>query len=397
MPAELRLDVPIIPAIATVRRRLDEVAEPLPRAQLLSEIALEYARHGMPREGLESVKHALALISLDGERASADSDYVRAVALNAAAICHYTRTDYLMSIASGLDSYQLFKRLNNASKMGHALATLATACQEVADDVAEDALLGCLIIAERVTDNFLAARVHNSLGMLKCAQSRFDEAEHHYEESSSLLLAEGQTAQRPRLTANFATLYRRRAEAASAAGDLALRDSWLTQAFVTLRIGLESAVNEKNAFDAAEKSRLLGELYLSMDRLLEAKNEFATALQYAKELRHQPTLAEIQLFMGRTLMKEKNIAGAEKALRAALAFAKVAEIRRVSQECHEELAECLNAQSRFNDAATHNAASDEIRTAIEATNEEAKREAVAVWKRIQREHPLLKQAAPAIA
>ena len=145
---------------------------PESRAELLCEIAHQYARAGLPRDGLDAVKSAIEIAQ------EHQLPLAKAGALNAGAICYYVRGDYLMAIACGIDAYVGFAAEHHHSGGGHALTTIAAACKDVsAFDLAEQVLRGCMNIADRANDPFLCARAQNTLAELVGDMGRFDEAE----------------------------------------------------------------------------------------------------------------------------------------------------------------------------------------------------------------------------
>jgi tetratricopeptide (TPR) repeat protein len=381
--------MPIHAAIAVIRAKQTALPEnDLERATLQAEIASEYARAGMPREGLEAVRSGISMIDAHDANQALTA---RGDLYNAAAMCHYARNDFLMSIASGVDAYQIFHRQGDDARMGHALTTLASACMEVqAPDLAEQALNGCLSIALKTGDQFLEARARNTLGMLLGDAGRFDEAETHLLASKEILVMLGRRAQTPKVIGNIGNLYKKRALEDRRLGQHDQARYWFDRAVAMVQDGFDAAEANDNKFDAADKMGSLGEYYFLMENFDLAKDAFVRALVYANEIQHLHTIAESHLFLGRVSQREGNHVEAEKQLRIALDRAKQAELRKLIREAHRELADCLSAQGRESDAATHAAAADEANAVSDSNNFEAQREIRAMWSHVFSQHPLLK-------
>jgi tetratricopeptide (TPR) repeat protein len=351
---------------------------------LLSELASEYARAGMPREGLEAVKRALAMASTDANPGG------RALAYEAAAMCHYARSDYLMAISSGIDAYSAFVKAGDEARVGHILTTIATACKEIdAIDLAVDALNGCLRIALKTGDQFLEARVRNTLGLVLGDMHRFDEARRHLNGAKSLTESLGRPTAAAKVEGNLGNVHKKEAILMRAQGDIAGAERQLRQAIALVTRSMDDALAQNNVFDGADKAGALGELYYLLGDNTASRHHVERCLQLAGEIKHAHLVAEGHLFLGRLFMREPAFVEAEREFRMALEKSKASEIRKLQYEAHVELAKCLAEAGRHADASTHNAAAEESAALTASNNREAQREVRTMWKRVFSQHPLI--------
>ncbi len=373
--------------IAQLKERLTNLPighEPRERATLLCELAVAYARAGLPHEGLEAVKEALKLAQ------SCPMPQEQAEAMNAASMCHYFRGDYLMSIASGLDAYQGFSREGNFVRMGHSLATIAAACKEIkASDLAIEALNGCVNIAGRTGDVFLEARSRNMLGMVFGDVGRFDQADAELIQSRACLAKLNETSHLPKVVANLAGILKQRADAALAAG---LRDAGaalLAEAIKVLSDGVEIAKTDNNFYEIADKMTLLAEYrHLAGEQPI-ALNLVNEALALARELKHPQIIIEAHLGLGRILLALGNHSGAEQELRRALELAREAEAHELQMQTHRCLADCHRRLNQELDANSHDTQADQLHAEISHSHREAQREVRELWNRYFSHHPLI--------
>jgi tetratricopeptide (TPR) repeat protein len=375
------------PGIATIRQQLQALPVDAPadaRTRLLIQLAMECARAGLSREGLDVVKEASRLAQQHG----LDLEY--AEAMSAASLCHYFRGDHMMAIASGLDAYQGFAARNEWAKMGHALTPIAAACREIdAPDLSVSALEGCLTIAAKLGDRFLEARTRNTMGVVLGDIGRFDEAESHFHASRGCLLETDQKSYVPKVIANLGSLNRKRADAALSQGDGAAVMPLLRQGIELLQQGLDADEIGGNAYEAADKLCTMGELHLLLEEPERARDFANRARELGRLLKHQQIAVESSLVLGRISMAEGKWEAAEKELRGALETARAAEIRPLQIEGHKRLAECFLAMGRVRDAAAQAALENEMRTTVERANREAQREVRMLWNDYFSRHPLM--------
>jgi len=358
--------------------------EPRERAGLLCELAAAYARAGLPYKGLEAVKEALKLTQ------SQPMPQEQAEAMNAASMCHYFRGDYLMSIASGLDAYQGFARAESFIRMGHTLATIAAACREIkAEDLAIEALNGCLNIADRTGDIFLEARSRNMLGMVYGDVGRFDEADAELIKSRDCLAKMNETAHLPKVVANLAGILKQRADAAKASGAHEKGAALLTQAIAVLAEGVDVAKTDDNAYEIADKMSLLAEYQHLAGNHAMAAPIVREALEMARRLKHPQIIIETHLGLGRILQAQHHHRDAEIEFRRALELAREAEIRDLQMQAHRSLSKCRLVQGEERDAASHEMQAEALQAEICHSHHEAQREVRELWVRYFSHHPLI--------
>lgn len=359
--------------------------QPRERARTLARLAMEYAYAGLPLEGLDAVKEALSIAN------AYNFVFERAEALASAAMCHHMRVDHMMSIACGFDAYQGFAALNEYGRMGHQLITLAAACRDLqAHDLAEAAVRGCLVIAERINDKMLAARSHNVLGLTLKDCQRFDEAEREFVLSRDCLIALGEWLHVPKVTANIGVLFRERADVATAAGDGALSEQLLTRAIEHIREGLQAALNDNNKFEIADKTASIGQYYFLLNDFSTACVLVTQSLEMGRELKHARLIADGHLWLGQIEMGSKQLLIAEKHLRAAVDRARHAGLKSTQQAAHHQLSKCYLAMERSEDAAAHGVLSAELQAAFIQANLEAQRELRIIWQEHLSHHPMMK-------
>lgn len=354
------------------------------RAAVLCELAAAYARAGLPHQGLDAVKETLKLAQ------SQPMPQEQAEAMYAASMCHYFRADYLMSIASGLDAYQGFSRDRNFVRMGHTLATIAAACKEIkAQDLAIEALNGCLNIAERTGDIFLEARSRNMLGMVLGDVGRFDEADAELEQSRACLAKMNDTSHLPKVVANLAGILKQRADAAISSGARETGAVLLGKAIEVLAEGVDIAKADDNGYEFADKMSLLAEYHHLAGDQQAAATLVRQALASAHELNHPQIIVETHLGLGRILLAQNNLADAETELKRALELAREAEIHELQMQIHRSLAECYRMLGQELDTGSHDMQADQLHAAIRHGHREAQREVRELWERYFSHHPLI--------
>lgn len=358
---------------------------PRDRARTLARLAMEYAYAGLPLDGLSAVKEALSLANAHG------LTFERAEALASAAMCHHMRVDHMMSIACGFDAYQGFAALNEYGRMGHQLVTLAAACRDLqAHDLAEEAVRGCLTIAERINDKLLEARSHNVLGLTFTDGQRFDEAAREFVLSRDCLLQRGELIHVPKVTANIGVLFRHRADAANSAGDKALSEKLLKQAIEHIREGLQAALGDDNKFEIADKTGSIGQYYFLLNDFATARILVTQSLEMGLDLKHARLIVDGQLWLGQIELGAKQFLLAETHLRAAIDRARQAGLRSLQQVAHEQLSQCYLAMERPDDAAAQAALSADLRMSFNQANVEAQRELRMMWHEHLSHHPMMR-------
>jgi tetratricopeptide (TPR) repeat protein len=358
--------------------------QPRDRARTLARLAMEYAYAGLPLDGLDAVKEALSLANAH------NFAFERAEALASAAMCHHMRVDHMMSIACGFDAYQGFAALNEYGRMGHQLITLAAACRDLqAHDLAEAALNGCLIIAERINDKLLEARTHNVLGLTFRDCHRFEEAEREFVLSRDCLIALGEWLHVPKVTANIGVLFRERADVAIAAGDSALSEQLLKRAIEHMREGLQAALSDDNKFEIADKTGSIGQHYFLLKDFSTARVLVTQSLEMGQELKHARLIADGHLWLGQIEIGAMQLVLAEQHLRAAIDRARQAGLKSTQQAAHLQLSRCYAAMERPDDAAAQGALSAELRAAFIQANLEAQRELRMMWHEHLSHHPMM--------
>jgi tetratricopeptide (TPR) repeat protein len=373
--------------IAALHKRLEalpETVSPRERTKTLVELAIECARAGLPREGLDAVKEAARLAQING------FDMEQAEAMSAASMCHYFRGDFLMAIVCGLDAYQGFAARNDLAQMGHALTPIAASCEEIeAPDLAVEALEGCLTIAGRLTDHFLKARTHNTLGVVLGDIGRFDDAERHFHAARAILEATQDGVHLPKVIANLGHLNRKRADAAIARGDSEAVAPLLRKGIELLQLGLNAAEEDANAYETADKMGTLGELYFLLGEYTIARDRVQRARDLGQTLKHHHIVIETTITLARIEMAENKLVEAERQFRAALDLARQAENKPLQLQVYRRLAECYQHMGRSIDAAAQTALAHELGSSIDQTNKEAQREARVLWRRYFSQHPLI--------
>ena len=373
--------------IAALRQRLQGLpatTHARERTQTLTQLAMDCARAGLLREGLDAVKEASRLAQANG------LDLEHAEAMSAASLCHYFRGDHMMAIASGLDAYQGFAARNEWARMGHALTPIAAACREIdAPDLSVNALEGCLTIATKLGDRFLEARTRNTMGVVLGDIGRFDEAESHFHASRACLQETDQASYLPKVIANLGSLNRKRADAALSQGDVAAVMPLLQQGIGLLQQGLDAAEDHGNAYEAADKLCSMSELYFLLEDRVKARDFAVRARELGQLLKHQQIVIESGLVLGRIEMAEGRLEQAERELRTVLETARAAEMKSLQIEAHRRLCECFAAMGRVRDADAQAALEKEMRINLEAGNREAQREVRMLWQAYFSRHPLM--------
>jgi tetratricopeptide (TPR) repeat protein len=358
--------------------------KPRDRASTLARLAMEYAYAGLPLDGLMAVKEALSLANAH------NFAFERAEALASAAMCHHMRVDHMMSIACGFDAYQGFAALNEYGRMGHQLITLAAACRDLqAHDLAEEAVRGCLIIAERINDKLLEARSHNVLGLTLRDCQRFDEAEREFVLSRDCLIVLGEWLHVPKVTANIGVLFRERADVAIAAGDSALSEQLLMRAIEHIREGLQAALSDDNKFEIADKTGSIGQYYFLLNDFSTARALVTQSLEMGQELKHARLIADGHLWLGQIELGSTQLLLAEQHLRAAIDRARQAGLKSTQQAAHHQLSKCYSAMERPDDAAAQAALSADLQASFIQANLEAQRELRMMWQEHLSHHPMM--------
>ena len=363
-------------------------AMPRARAHLLAELATAYARAGLPNEGLEAVREALHLTHLPSR------SFERAEAMNAAALCHYFRCDFMMAIAGGLDAYQGFSQHQDFANMGHALTTIAAACKDIgATEIAIEALEGCINVARRSGDAFLEARSSNTLGMLLGEIGKFDDAARHLTLARECLQRAGKSTHLPKVMASVGDMLKRQAALAHAAGDAVASRRFLQQA-IESRCGAVATIEAaQNQFDQADNDLALGEYHFLLSDFAVAEVHLRQAMKLGQQLKNTQIVIESNLYLGRIMLATGHAAVAERHLRQALELARAAEARKVQIEAQRQLAACLQVLERTQDAATQSMLADELESNIRVVHHEAAREARQLWERYFSRHPLIAPSA----
>jgi tetratricopeptide (TPR) repeat protein len=358
--------------------------QPLDRAHTLAQLAMEYAYAGLPMDGLAAVKEALSLANAH------NFAFERAEALAAAAMCHHMRVDHMMSIACGFDAYQGFAALNEYGRMGHQLITLAAACRDLqAHDLAQEAVRGCFMIAERINDKLLEARSHNVLGLTLRDCQRFDEAEREFVLSRDCLVVLGEWLHVPKVTANIGVLFRKRADVAIAAGDSALSEQLLKRAIEHMREGLQAALSDDNKFEIADKTGSIGQYYFLLNDFPTARVLVTQSLEMGRELKHARLIADGHLWLGKIELGASQFLLAEQHLRAATDRARQAGLKSTQRAAHEQLSTCYLAMERPDDAAAQTALSTDLQASFIQANLEAQRELRMMWHEHLSHHPMM--------
>ncbi len=354
---------------------------PESRAELLCEIAHQYTYAGLPRDGLDAVKSAIEIAQVH------QLPMAKAGALNAGAICYYARGDHLMAIACGIDAYVGYAEKHHHSGCGHALITIAAACKDVnAFDLAEQALRGCMNIANRAADSFLCARAQNTLAELSGDMGRFDEAEKLLGEALTNLDSDSHEHV-AKITGNRCRLYKKCAVDAIQRGEPGIAADYLQAAIKLMQKGLESAATNSDHPDFAAKAQSLGELYYLTGERTVAKQFFADAFALGKKLKHSLVVTESLLYLGRIARHENDLTDAMRLFGDGLEQAKRHDIRIVQPKLHEAMADGLHAIGRQAEAKFHLAAAHECLQRIVVDNREVEREARAMWASHLSRHP----------
>ncbi len=354
---------------------------PASRADLFCEIAHQYAYAGQPRDGLDAVKSAIEIAQ------SHQLPIAKAGALNAGAICYYARGDHLMAIACGIDAYVGFAEAHQHSGSGHALITIAAACKDVnAFDLAEQALRGCMNIADRATDSFLCARAQNTLAELSGDMGRFDEAEKLLEDALTNvgLHSHEHVA---KITGNNCRLYKKRAVDALNRGAPDAAVEYLKNAIKLMQNGLKSAAINCDHPDFAAKAQSLGEFYYLIDERTVARQFFTDAFALGKQLKHSLVVTESLLFLGRIARLENDLTGALRLFGDGLEQARRHNIRNAQPQLHEAMADGLGALGRQAEAKFHLTSAHECARRIADDHREVEREARAMWTSHLSRHP----------
>jgi tetratricopeptide (TPR) repeat protein len=367
--------------------RLPASEHPEARARTLAALAMQFAHAGLPMDGLDAVKETLTLASAH------QLHQARAEALAAAAMCHRSRSDFLMAIACGIDAYQGFVAANDNTAMGHVLTTLAATCRDLnAFDLGEEVLQACLVVATRTGDRFLEARTRNALGLTLAEMGQFVEAEQQLRAACDLLPVAGATQHLSTSIGNLGTLCRRRAEAAMRAGESAQVIDCYREAITHLREALRAAVQRENKFDIADRTLCLGQLHFALGEPEEAHHFCETALSMAYELKHTRLMVESDILMSRIEIERASWEAAEQRLRKAIEKSRYSEQRLLQQQAHAQLAELYKLRNVHADAEAQLNLAEEIRLALATANGDAEREIRAMWHAYFRHHPLLENA-----
>ncbi len=355
---------------------------PADRVAILCELAHQCARTGVARDGLDAVKEAIELAHTHR------LPLAKAGALNAAAVCYFARDDFLMAIACGIDAYAGFAVENQYAAMGHALTTVAAACKEVgAFNLAERALRGCVNIANQAGDKFLLARTQNTLADLLGDLGRFDEAVVLLADAHCNLDTARQTDHIAKVDANQCKLHKKMADGARRRGEHSAAAQYFQQALSHARRGLTSSSANADQFHLSDNYRMLGELYLDLQDVEQARATFELALAIGRQLNHPATIAESLLFLGRIALGENKQAEALGMLCEGLECAKRADLKVVQPKFHTELASAMLLSGRQREADFHLDAALQWSNQLAETNSEVGREARSMWKTHFCHHP----------
>ncbi len=357
---------------------------PVDRVAILSELAHQCARSGLARDGLDAVKEAIELAHTHR------LPLAKAGALNAAAVCYFVRDDFLMAIACGIDAYAGFAVENQHTAMGHALTTVAAACKEVgAFDLAEQALRGCINIANRANDKFLLARTQNTLAALLGDLRRFDEAAVQLADARFNLDDACQQHHVAKIDANQCDLDKKRADDSIRRGDPETGQQHYRQALAQAQLGLVATGAEVDQCHLLGNTRMLGELYFVLHDYDQARATFERALVLARQLKQPATIAESLLFLGRIALVENKPADALRLFCEGLECAKRADLKVAQPKIHKELARALLIMGRDSESDFHFDAALQWSRQIAESNAEVGREARLMWNTHFSHHPLI--------
>ncbi len=357
---------------------------PADRVAILSELAHQCARTGLARDGLDAVKEAIELAHTHR------LPLAKAGALNAAAVCYFARDDFLMAIACAIDAYAGFAVENQYAAMGHALTTIAAACKEVgAFDLAEQALRGCVNIANQADDKFLLARTQNTLADLLGDLGRFDEAVVLLADAHCNLDAARQPDHIAKVDANQCKLHKKMAENAKRRGEHSAAAQYFRQALSLARRGLASYGTNPDQFHFSDNNRMLGELYFDLQDVEQARVTFELALAIGRQLNHPATIAESLLFLGRIALGDNRPTDALGLLCEGLGCAKRADLKVVQPKFHTELAGAYLTVGRQREADFHLDAALQWSGRLAESNGEVGREARSMWKTHFCHHPYI--------
>lgn len=180
---------------------------------------------GQCRRG--EVKAALARLQQGLKAARLATDRIGEIAiLNAVALTHSIRGDFLASLAGGIDAFHMARSAGDRRGMAAATTTVAGAMILMSPAERELSLLEhAAAVAEDLNDFRLLIRVRNLLGIMMGDAGRFAEAEVHLDLALALTRCDRDAFDPARVNANIANLLRKRAQAARAAGQVAEAES----------------------------------------------------------------------------------------------------------------------------------------------------------------------------
>lgn len=372
-------------AIFSIRAYLRDTSLTAPeRTSNLIALAHHCSRAGLAREGLNAVKEAIELADKTGLTG------VRADALNAAAMCHYFRGDYLMTVACSIDAYIEYESRNQYAEMGHALTNISAACKDVdALDLAEHSLKCCLEIAIKTNDAFLMARTQNTLGVMYGDSARWQEAEASLVAALSALKQTVHNVHLPKVIANRGSLLKKQAASLSPITQQTQAITLIREGMALVQQGLDAAAQCNNQYEIADKHSTIGEYHLLLGEHDAARRYVNTALSMAIALKHPHLIAESHLILGRIYLAEQDVQAAITTFKKGLDCAKQNDMKPMQSHFNIAIADASIISGNVIEAEQYRAAANEWSDYVRSVNREVAREVRNMWDKRFSHHPMI--------
>lgn len=351
--------------------------------------AIRVARRGDTRSSVGLARHAYRLAREESRQAELE-------ALNALALCQIANGSFIEAIATAIDAFGVGDALGDRGGKAHALSSMAGAAPFILDanSLALEMLDTCVHEAEAIGDSVLAARAHNTSGIVYANMQRFDEGDRHFELGMKLVETGDNRAAvfvpHYLFLGNRAYLAVQRVKADPAVGDPAQRQRDAEDALARIDQVLKISGAESNIDAEARAYFCLGQLRAHLDEPEAALQAFQETLRRATQIRHNPRIIDTRIEMSRLYRSAGRHEEAIQALEAAYELADANRpSNRVPTIC-EALADALAHLGRDREAVLHRAKTQHEQEAFQRQNDHAVRDLQLFWQRL-----VASRAAPA--
>lgn len=343
--------------------------------------AIRVARGGDTRASVGLARHAYRLAREESRQAELE-------ALNALALCQIANGSFIEAIATAIDAFGVGEELGDRGGKAHALSSMAGAAPFILDanPLALEMLETCVNEAEAIGDTVLAARAHNTSGIVYANMQRFDEGDRHFDLGMKLVESGDNRAAvfvpHYLFLGNRAYLAVQRVKADLAAGDASRRAIDADDALARIDRVLKISGAEANIDAEARAFFCLGQLRAHLDEPAAALEAFLETLRRATRIRHNPRIIDTQIEMSRLY---RNAGRYEEAFQALEAAYELADANRPSNRVPvicEAMAETLGHLGRDQEAVLHRVKTQRERDAFTRQNDHAVRDLQLFWQRL---------------